>query len=155
MPSRLARACSSQFPLFSQNGQKWLPSTKSISTMRRRCAFISGVSFSTSMPPATGMVQALVTLPFTLTEQTLQWPPGSELRVRAEARDPDAGRIGGLHDGLTGLGHHVLPVDHQLDALHDRASLSALGRPASISAPASACARSSTGSYGRLLSFSS
>ncbi len=76
MPNRLARACSSQAPLFSQNGQKWLPSTKSISMMRRRCAVISGVSFSTTMPPATGMVQALVTLPFTLTEQTRQCPPG-------------------------------------------------------------------------------
>jgi hypothetical protein len=33
----VAMACSSQLPLFSQNMQKWLPSTKSISTSSFRC----------------------------------------------------------------------------------------------------------------------
>jgi hypothetical protein len=64
-------------PLFSQNMQKWLPSTKSMSTRSRRSSRRSGVSFSITMPAATGWVQAACARPLTRTVQTRQEPEGS------------------------------------------------------------------------------
>jgi hypothetical protein len=76
MPNLYASACSSQEPLFSQIGQKWLPSTKSSSMIRLRCSFSSSVLVSTTIHSAAGIVHALATFPLTFTEQTRQCPAG-------------------------------------------------------------------------------
>ena len=77
MPKRYASAWSSQKPLFSQNMQKWFPSTKSMSMMFRRYSLSSAVSFSTTAPSATVWTQAAWMRPFTRTEQTRQLPWGT------------------------------------------------------------------------------
>lgn len=76
MPNRYARACNSQFPLFSQNMQKWLPSTKSISMRLRRWALSASELLSTMLPATAGCVHAAAGRPLTMTVQIRQLPCG-------------------------------------------------------------------------------
>jgi hypothetical protein len=65
-----------QWPLFSQDGQKWLPSTNSSWTIMRRSALSSAVSLCTSAPAFAGWVQEVACAPLIFTVQSLQLPCG-------------------------------------------------------------------------------
>jgi hypothetical protein len=63
-------------PLFSHDGQKWLPSTNSICVSSRRLALISSVALSTCIPACAGSVHEVIQRPSTLTVHSLQLPCG-------------------------------------------------------------------------------
>jgi hypothetical protein len=104
-------------PLFSQNMQKWLPSTKSISTSIFRCSCRVSVSFSTTIVLlhrlGAGARRATVDAHRADAAAAVRLDAG----LVAEARDVDAGGIGGFDDRLAGLGLDRLAVDLKLMVL--------------------------------------
>ena len=70
-------ACSLQLPLFSQDGQKWLPSANSICTSVRLSSFSSSVLLCTSIPASARRVQEVIVCPPVAAVHSLQLPCGS------------------------------------------------------------------------------
>ena len=89
-----------QLPLFSQDGQKWLPSANSICTSVRRRSFSSSVSLSTSVAVSAGVVHAAISAAVDLDRAELAAAVRLEFRVVAEVRDVAPGRERRLHHGL-------------------------------------------------------
>lgn len=75
-PEAVGQGRSSQLPLFSQNMQKWFPSTNIMSMILRRCCSSGSVSFSITMPSMAGFTQAAWGRPSTNTVQMRQLPIG-------------------------------------------------------------------------------